>query len=306
MSQARASFNMTPTGKFSREPDSAFDLDVFQKTKLCRFYKSNMCVKGTECNFAHSFGDLRPLPDYYRTKLCKVMLQEGKCDREKCGYAHCKAELRRVAHYKHNQGGDAQIKGEAAHHGQHPTNPPVRRQAANRAEPTEHGSVVDLHRSPACHGQSTSNLPSHTSKGFFAYSVWKTEGYLNQIRDIACTDLNSAWSFEGAMEEGCNRIDMEQPKGTGLSHQWLDQLHSSVPWLNQRQWVPRAEQSSLFQEVPAKVLPSGLWVDAGRGIETEPMPTIQEPEKVSLLSPDSSLGFSNECMANFEVSYISL
>lgn len=66
----------------------------FSKTKMCRFHLMAMCTKGTQCPFAHSKEELKPLPDLTCTKLCKVLIQNGECHIEDCKYAHTKEELR--------------------------------------------------------------------------------------------------------------------------------------------------------------------------------------------------------------------
>jgi len=66
----------------------------FSKTKMCKFNLVGMCMKGSQCPFAHQKGELRALPDLTCTKLCKTLIQTGTCDDAKCTYAHSKDELR--------------------------------------------------------------------------------------------------------------------------------------------------------------------------------------------------------------------
>mmetsp|Transcript_104933 Transcript_104933/g.326183 ORF Transcript_104933/g.326183 Transcript_104933/m.326183 type:complete len:325 (+) Transcript_104933:51-1025(+) len=70
----------------------------FSKTKMCRFELLGMCAKGTQCPFAHSTGELRPLPDLRCTKLCRELLQSGACSNRNCSYAHSREELRKPSH----------------------------------------------------------------------------------------------------------------------------------------------------------------------------------------------------------------
>lgn len=69
---------------------------MFSKTKACRFYNAGKCTKGTDCQFAHSLVELRPIPDLRCTRMCKTIVQCGKCDSPTCPFAHSKAELRTI------------------------------------------------------------------------------------------------------------------------------------------------------------------------------------------------------------------
>jgi len=66
---------------------------IFEKTKMCKFHILGLCVKGTECRFAHDRDELNALPDLYRTKLCKTLINTGNCEDRNCQYAHNKEEL---------------------------------------------------------------------------------------------------------------------------------------------------------------------------------------------------------------------
>ena len=65
------------------------------KTRLCRFFGSNKCSKGTECSHAHSREELVERPNLRKTSLCRHWIASGQCEREsKCTYAHGEHELR--------------------------------------------------------------------------------------------------------------------------------------------------------------------------------------------------------------------
>jgi len=66
----------------------------FHKTRLCVYFESGSCHKGTHCNFAHGGADMQPLPDLHRTKLCTTLLQYGICNEINCTFAHSQEELR--------------------------------------------------------------------------------------------------------------------------------------------------------------------------------------------------------------------
>lgn len=69
---------------------------VFQRTKMCKFFILGCCSRGEQCHFAHDKGELQALPDLHRTKLCKTLINTGNCDNPSCKYAHSSEELRVV------------------------------------------------------------------------------------------------------------------------------------------------------------------------------------------------------------------
>ncbi|KOB86983.1 hypothetical protein PFDG_02959 [Plasmodium falciparum Dd2] len=66
----------------------------FYKTKMCPWFFSGRCDRGMECLFAHSQGELNPIPDLSFTSLCPLTKKSGLCKNEKCSYAHSVCELR--------------------------------------------------------------------------------------------------------------------------------------------------------------------------------------------------------------------
>lgn len=63
------------------------------KTRMCAFHLAGTCNMGSDCRFAHSDEELKPLPDLSRTRFCQVLLQTGRCNTENCTYAHSADEL---------------------------------------------------------------------------------------------------------------------------------------------------------------------------------------------------------------------
>mmetsp|Transcript_1043 Transcript_1043/g.936 ORF Transcript_1043/g.936 Transcript_1043/m.936 type:complete len:96 (-) Transcript_1043:670-957(-) len=47
----------------------------FFKTKLCNLYYLNICKKGKNCPFAHSYDELREKPNLEKTKLCEAFME---------------------------------------------------------------------------------------------------------------------------------------------------------------------------------------------------------------------------------------
>merc|ERR1719174_2674632 len=82
--------NMKVADDDAEKPDRTL---IFEKTKMCKFHILGLCVKGTECRFAHDRDELNGLPDLYRTKLCKTLINTGSCEDPNCRYAHSKDEL---------------------------------------------------------------------------------------------------------------------------------------------------------------------------------------------------------------------
>jgi hypothetical protein len=69
---------------------------LFEKTKLCKFYRIGMCTRGDNCTFAHASDELQPLPNLYKTKMCFELTKNKRCKNPNCPYAHNKCELRPV------------------------------------------------------------------------------------------------------------------------------------------------------------------------------------------------------------------
>jgi len=68
------------------------------KTKMCKFNNGVPCSRGQACVFAHSFEELRPLPDLRLTKMCRTFKSHGFCEQaDRCSFAHSEEELRRPA-----------------------------------------------------------------------------------------------------------------------------------------------------------------------------------------------------------------
>ncbi|CAE7265608.1 moe-3 [Symbiodinium necroappetens] len=71
--------------------------DSLKYTRICKYWSSNRCKLGKECNFAHSELELRNQPDLIATRLCFQYSSKGRCKKgEACKFAHGKAELRTV------------------------------------------------------------------------------------------------------------------------------------------------------------------------------------------------------------------
>jgi len=67
---------------------------LFRKTKVCNFFSSGCCKKGTKCKFAHSLDELKPQPNLCNTKLCPALSGYGLCGGGNCKYAHHESEIR--------------------------------------------------------------------------------------------------------------------------------------------------------------------------------------------------------------------
>jgi len=68
--------------------------EVFERTKMCKFHILGICLRGTECKYAHHVSELQMPPDLYRTKMCTTLISQGTCTDPDCRYAHSKEELR--------------------------------------------------------------------------------------------------------------------------------------------------------------------------------------------------------------------
>eukprot|EP00921_Rhytidocystis_pertsovi_P014010 GHVQ01022820.1.p1 GENE.GHVQ01022820.1~~GHVQ01022820.1.p1 ORF type:complete len:555 (+),score=100.57 GHVQ01022820.1:236-1900(+) len=64
------------------------------KTKHCPHHYIGKCYKGTDCTFAHSPDEIRPLPDLRNTRLCLNVRHGGNCTDPSCMFAHCRSDLR--------------------------------------------------------------------------------------------------------------------------------------------------------------------------------------------------------------------
>mmetsp|Transcript_139524 Transcript_139524/g.347958 ORF Transcript_139524/g.347958 Transcript_139524/m.347958 type:complete len:321 (+) Transcript_139524:86-1048(+) len=70
-------------------------MEVFQKTRLCRFFRRGRCLRGPDCCFAHGREQLRAQPDFTNTRMCTDFLASGGCKRgSDCTFAHHPEELR--------------------------------------------------------------------------------------------------------------------------------------------------------------------------------------------------------------------
>jgi hypothetical protein len=75
-------------------------MEMFSKTKMCRFFILGKCAKGLQCPYAHDKRDLRDMPDLRCTKICNTLIQTGECNNKNCAYAHNHKELRSTAFQK--------------------------------------------------------------------------------------------------------------------------------------------------------------------------------------------------------------
>ncbi|GAW82835.1 hypothetical protein, conserved [Plasmodium gonderi] len=61
----------------------------FFKTKLCPFQKNkNYCLNESNCHYAHSIDELKPMPDLRNTKLCDYVKKKMPCRNINCKFAH--------------------------------------------------------------------------------------------------------------------------------------------------------------------------------------------------------------------------
>eukprot|EP00428_Durinskia_dybowskii_P034439 CAMPEP_0170268390 /NCGR_PEP_ID=MMETSP0116_2-20130129/34125_1 /TAXON_ID=400756 /ORGANISM="Durinskia baltica, Strain CSIRO CS-38" /LENGTH=399 /DNA_ID=CAMNT_0010519553 /DNA_START=132 /DNA_END=1329 /DNA_ORIENTATION=+ len=71
---------------------------VLQRTRLCKYFMSIGCDRGSLCTFAHGEAALRPQPDLVRTQLCNRFARTGVCAKgDACNFAHGEEQLRRIA-----------------------------------------------------------------------------------------------------------------------------------------------------------------------------------------------------------------
>ncbi|SBT45008.1 zinc finger protein, putative [Plasmodium ovale wallikeri] len=61
----------------------------FFKTKMCPFQKNkNYCLNESNCHYAHSVDELKPMPDLRNTKLCDYIKKKVPCRDINCKFAH--------------------------------------------------------------------------------------------------------------------------------------------------------------------------------------------------------------------------
>jgi len=78
----------------------------FYKTKMCKFYKTGACTRGSECVYAHSMCELEGPPDLHKTELCSQFTFAGFCDKgDACRFAHGAKELRQTSERKEHPNG---------------------------------------------------------------------------------------------------------------------------------------------------------------------------------------------------------
>jgi len=88
------------SGKMSPNVDTPRDIhkqqfrSQFSKTKWCCFIETG-CMRGDQCDFAHTVEELMFPPDLSKTSICKLW-EVGRCPNPKtvCLYAHGRHELR--------------------------------------------------------------------------------------------------------------------------------------------------------------------------------------------------------------------
>eukprot|EP00448_Togula_jolla_P007962 CAMPEP_0170595768 /NCGR_PEP_ID=MMETSP0224-20130122/14741_1 /TAXON_ID=285029 /ORGANISM="Togula jolla, Strain CCCM 725" /LENGTH=246 /DNA_ID=CAMNT_0010919977 /DNA_START=84 /DNA_END=824 /DNA_ORIENTATION=+ len=68
--------------------------EFFAKTKMCKFIRTGVCIRGQACGFAHDAEELRPLPNLHCTKMCRSFASTGVCDKpDSCTFAHSEEEV---------------------------------------------------------------------------------------------------------------------------------------------------------------------------------------------------------------------
>ena len=66
-------------------------------TAMCTFFAAGKCLRGKECQFAHSPSQIRAKPDLSRTSLCHDFMRKKSCKNgDRCRYAHGEKELRKA------------------------------------------------------------------------------------------------------------------------------------------------------------------------------------------------------------------
>mmetsp|Transcript_51102 Transcript_51102/g.164024 ORF Transcript_51102/g.164024 Transcript_51102/m.164024 type:complete len:309 (+) Transcript_51102:117-1043(+) len=70
-------------------------MQLFSKTRLCRFYEMGRCRKGTSCPFAHGDLDVRDIPNLYKTMICERWARRlCPFSNVECRFAHGVEDLR--------------------------------------------------------------------------------------------------------------------------------------------------------------------------------------------------------------------
>lgn len=65
-------------------------------TAMCTFFAAGKCLRGKDCQFAHSPSQIRAKPDLSRTSLCHDFMRKKSCKNgDQCRYAHGEKELRK-------------------------------------------------------------------------------------------------------------------------------------------------------------------------------------------------------------------
>jgi len=77
--------------------------DRFFKTAMCKFHLRSACNKGPDCRFAHTWDELRALPDLRWTRMCPKLMREGTCGNYDCTFAHRHEALRQVRPLRSNE-----------------------------------------------------------------------------------------------------------------------------------------------------------------------------------------------------------
>mmetsp|Transcript_24985 Transcript_24985/g.79374 ORF Transcript_24985/g.79374 Transcript_24985/m.79374 type:complete len:271 (-) Transcript_24985:237-1049(-) len=69
---------------------------LFRKTVFCRFFTYSACIKGDQCEFAHTPDEFKAKPDLSKTALCRQW-KRGVChlSADLCRFAHGHQELRK-------------------------------------------------------------------------------------------------------------------------------------------------------------------------------------------------------------------
>lgn len=76
-------------------PEPRKNLQAFLRTRLCRYYVAGKCTLGDACKFAHSYSDMRDVPDFRKTRMCDLYFK-GLCSlsEQECSFAHSRDALK--------------------------------------------------------------------------------------------------------------------------------------------------------------------------------------------------------------------
>eukprot|EP00930_Biecheleria_cincta_P051894 TRINITY_DN3710_c0_g1_i4.p1 TRINITY_DN3710_c0_g1~~TRINITY_DN3710_c0_g1_i4.p1 ORF type:complete len:415 (-),score=73.91 TRINITY_DN3710_c0_g1_i4:742-1914(-) len=66
-----------------------------RKTKMCKFFLTNACQRGSTCAYAHSEAEIRAPPNLRCTQLCPTAAAGTVCSNADCRFAHDAKELKR-------------------------------------------------------------------------------------------------------------------------------------------------------------------------------------------------------------------